>query len=67
MYAIILGFAATLWFKLGSGPDWASVQYVSEDCKSKWWAHMLYINNYEVKSAAMNVSATAADVSRISF
>lgn len=51
VYAAVLGFAATLWTRLGSGPDWAYVHYVSETCREKWWIHMLYLNNYVIQSS----------------
>lgn len=55
VYAAVLGFVATLWTRIGSGPDWTYVQYVSEACREKWWIHMLYLNNYVIHSSSMIV------------
>ncbi len=54
-YALILGFVATLWERMGSGPDWAYVQESAKACREKWWTHLLYINNYEVFNPNLNV------------
>ena len=45
MYAIILGFLATLMVYLGSGPLWLSVRYTVTGCRNGWWYNLLYINN----------------------
>jgi len=45
LYAMILFFVAALAGRLGSGPNWNTVQYQSEDCRAYWWSHLLYINN----------------------
>jgi len=46
LYLIIILFMATLAGRLGSGPNWNYVQYASEDCRSNWWYHLLYVNNW---------------------
>lgn len=46
VYAFILGFIATLWVYLGTGPNWQNVRYQSENCRWNWWTNLLYINNY---------------------
>lgn len=46
LYAgIIFFFTAFDGHLLGSGPNWNSSLYRSEDCRSYWWSHLLYINN----------------------
>jgi len=45
VYAIILGFVATLLVYTGSGPGWALVQFESDQCRQNWWTNLLYINN----------------------
>ena len=40
-----LFFVAALAGRLGSGPNWNTVHYQSEDCRTYWWSHLLYINN----------------------
>lgn len=46
VYAIILGFIATLLAYLGSGPNWQNVRYLSLACRWNWWNNLLYVNNY---------------------
>lgn len=46
MYAAVLAFLATLWPRLGSGPDWHFVQRMSKGVRQRWWTNILYINNY---------------------
>ncbi|XP_059352860.1 nose resistant to fluoxetine protein 6-like isoform X2 [Daphnia carinata] len=48
VYAIILGFIATLLVYLGSGPNWENVRYLSLACRWNWWNNLLYVNNYVV-------------------
>ncbi|KOB70794.1 Uncharacterized protein OBRU01_14754, partial [Operophtera brumata] len=46
VFFLVVGFAATWWPALGSGPIWtATVGAESKICKEKFWAHLLYINN----------------------
>ncbi|XP_014224477.1 nose resistant to fluoxetine protein 6-like [Trichogramma pretiosum] len=46
-YAIIVGFYATLFEKLGSGPKWDTwVNSSKENCRANWWINLLYVNNY---------------------
>jgi len=45
VYAIILGFIATLLVYIGSGPAWSTVVQESEQCRQHWWNNLLYINN----------------------
>ncbi|XP_032794832.2 nose resistant to fluoxetine protein 6 [Daphnia magna] len=45
VYAIILGFVATLMVYLGTGPNWYSVNLASYGCRIVWWKHFLYITN----------------------
>ena len=46
VYAVILGFNATLLADIGASPNWQNVRYVSEGCRWNWWCHLLYVNNY---------------------
>ena len=46
VYAVILGFIATLLAYLGSGPNWQNVRNHSLVCRSRWWTNLLYINNF---------------------
>ena len=46
MYAIVLGFIATLLVYIGSGPVWVSVNFMSNACRNGWWINLLYINNF---------------------
>ena len=46
-YAIVIGFYATLFYHLGSGPKWDTwVGKNSDYCRKNWWTNLLYINNY---------------------
>ena len=56
VYVFIFGFVATLWERLGSGPDWAYVQGIAKSCRDQWWAHLLYINNYDAYDQSRTVS-----------
>lgn len=47
MYAIILGFIATLLVHVGTGPHWQIVRDMGDSCKSNWWTNLLYVNNYK--------------------
>jgi peptidoglycan/LPS O-acetylase OafA/YrhL len=46
VYAIILGFIATLLIYVSTGPNWQMVAYMKEGCRSNWWNNLLYVNNY---------------------
>lgn len=47
VYAIVLFFYATLYYKMGDGPLWnLLVGTDMENCKKVWWTNLLYINNY---------------------
>ncbi|XP_026313459.1 O-acyltransferase like protein-like isoform X2 [Hyposmocoma kahamanoa] len=44
MFAV--GLMATWWPRVSDGPLWAShVRAESARCRSKWWAHLLFLNN----------------------
>ncbi|XP_063896371.1 nose resistant to fluoxetine protein 6 [Helicoverpa armigera] len=46
VYLLVVGFAATWWPSLGSGPQWtAAVAAESDACKRKLWTHAFYLNN----------------------
>ncbi|XP_032794863.2 nose resistant to fluoxetine protein 6 [Daphnia magna] len=45
VYAIVLGFVATLIVYTGTGPNWYNVQLSAYGCRINWWWHLLYINN----------------------
>ena len=55
VYAIILGFIATLLAYLGSGPSWQNVRDLSVACRWNWWNNLLYVNNY-VRSYELEAS-----------
>lgn len=61
VFAVILAFVTLVWSRLGSGPQWTNVEFIAEDCQSRWWIHLLYFNNYKLKDTAMNVSKCYAD------
>lgn len=42
VYAIILGYIATLIVYSGTGPNWYSVTLISRGCRATWWRHFLY-------------------------
>ena len=46
VYAIILGFIATLMVYIGSGPNWGFTYNTAEACRNEWWHNFLYINNF---------------------
>ncbi len=45
-YYFYLGFVAILLVYTGTGPLWHYVHQIKENCFIKWWAHLLFINNY---------------------
>ncbi|CAG4989443.1 unnamed protein product [Colias eurytheme] len=46
-YALILATIATWMRHAGDGPLWdLSVVSESDACRSKWWMHLAYVNNY---------------------
>lgn len=42
VYAVILGFVATLMVYLGTGPNWYNVNLLSNACRISWWRQFLY-------------------------
>ncbi len=42
VYAIILGFVATLMVYIGTGPNWILVEAASNSCRVSWWKNLLY-------------------------
>ncbi|KAJ0173381.1 hypothetical protein K1T71_011557 [Dendrolimus kikuchii] len=46
VYLLLVGYAATWWPKLSSGPLWPMlVDSESAICRKKFWSHVLFINN----------------------
>ncbi|XP_043270688.1 nose resistant to fluoxetine protein 6-like [Venturia canescens] len=46
-YAVIIGFYATLFYKMGSGPYWDTwIDSNRNFCRENWWTNLLYVNNY---------------------
>lgn len=46
-YAIVVGFYATILYKIGSGPHWnRNIAPNQDHCIKNWWTNLLYINNY---------------------
>ncbi|XP_076179413.1 O-acyltransferase like protein isoform X2 [Ptiloglossa arizonensis] len=46
-YAMMIGFYATLFYKLGTGPQWHQWVGANKDyCRENWWTNLLYVNNY---------------------
>lgn len=46
-YAMMIGFYATLFYKIGSGPYWDQWVGANRDyCQENWWINLLYLNNY---------------------
>lgn len=45
-FAMILGFYATLWLRVGSGPFWPK-QTETGNCTKSWWWNLLYIHNFK--------------------
>ncbi|XP_076646395.1 O-acyltransferase like protein [Halictus rubicundus] len=46
-YAMVIGFYATLFYKIGTGPQWDQWVGTNRDyCRENWWTNLLYINNY---------------------
>ncbi|XP_015437152.1 PREDICTED: LOW QUALITY PROTEIN: nose resistant to fluoxetine protein 6-like [Dufourea novaeangliae] len=46
-YAMMIGFYATLFYKVGTGPAWDEWVGQNRDyCRENWWTNLLYVNNY---------------------
>ncbi|XP_017766098.1 PREDICTED: nose resistant to fluoxetine protein 6-like [Eufriesea mexicana] len=46
-YAMMIGFYATLLYKVSSGPHWDQWVGANRDyCRENWWINLLYLNNY---------------------
>ena len=46
-YAMMIGFYATLFYKINSGPHWDQWVGANRDyCRENWWLNLLYLNNY---------------------
>jgi len=45
-YYFLVGFIATLFVHMGTGPLWHNVRQLRDSCRSGWWTHFLYISNY---------------------
>ncbi|XP_033326893.2 O-acyltransferase like protein isoform X1 [Megalopta genalis] len=46
-YAMMIGFYATLFYKMGTGPQWDQWVGANRDyCRENWWTNLLYANNY---------------------
>lgn len=46
-YAMMIGFYATLFYKVSSGPHWDQWVGANRDyCRENWWLNLLYLNNY---------------------
>lgn len=50
VYAILLGFIATLMVYVGTGPNWYSVILASNGCRLIWWRQFLYSQFYLFKT-----------------
>ena len=46
VYAVILGFMATLMIYTTTGPNWDRMVYFKTACRYNWWNNLLYVNNY---------------------
>jgi hypothetical protein len=42
VYAIVLGFIATLIVYMGTGPNWYNIETSAYGCRINWWWHLLY-------------------------
>ena len=42
VYALVLGFIATLIVYMGTGPNWYNVIATSAGCRVSWWKNFLY-------------------------
>ncbi|GFS33341.1 nose resistant to fluoxetine protein 6 [Nephila pilipes] len=47
VYMVVVGFYATLYGHLSSGPMWANVD-TDPNCQASWWYNLLYINNFQI-------------------
>lgn len=47
VYLFVLGVATTWWSHFGDGPMWSPlIEGECHRCREKWWAQLLYINNF---------------------
>lgn len=44
VYAIVMGFIATLMVYIGTGPNWYNVLVASQSCRVAWWKQLLFSN-----------------------
>lgn len=46
-YAMMIGFYATLLYKIGTGPIWdRRVSNEKNFCRNNWYINLLYVNNF---------------------
>ena len=62
VYALVLGFIATLIVYMGTGPNWYNVIATSAGCRVSWWKNFLYswvdnllLNYWVLKTNLMDI------------
>ena len=44
---MVIGFYATIFYKIGNGPYWDTlIQENRDNCVKNWWTNLLYVNNF---------------------
>lgn len=55
MYMILLGFSASVYFYMGSGPYWPDGDF-DPACRDTWWRNLLYINNFDLEAGQVRLA-----------
>lgn len=56
---------ASLLHRLGDGPQWASMAWAVQTCRSYWWSALLHIQNFTNVNEMVSFSMYTTDTVKI--